>query len=377
MGYLTPSIFYFLFFGALSCLWPYMALYYRGIGLSGAEVGMLTGLTPLVTMLGGPFWTGLADSTRRHKAVMSFAILGSVALVTTLLYFRAFWLLLALAAAFAFVNAPISSLADNATMSMLGEKSHLYGRVRLWGAVGWGLVAPLGGFLVERYGVPAAFYAYATLTVLCLLVALGLPFQVHANPTPFSQGLGALMREKRWVFFLGMVFVAGAGTATVNNYLFVHMSGLGLNQTLMGLVLTVSTISEVPVLFFGGRLLKRFGPIALLLLAMFAIGARLLLYSFSTDSWHFMTISLLHGLTFPLIWVAGVSYAAQVAPAGLGATAQGLFGSTLMGFGAGAGGFLGGLLIDRVNTSGMYLFMGLGLLLFSLVLIPFLLRKKQ
>lgn len=376
MTYFTPSLFYFLFFGALSCLWPYFALYYTSVGLSGAEIGVLTGLTPLVTMFGGPFWTGLADSTRRHKPVLVFNLFASASLMLVFMQFRLFWPLLLLAALFSFMNAPIASLADSATMSTLGEKKHLYGRVRIWGTIGWGIVAPIGGFLVDLYGVPGAFSLYAALTLAGLLAGLMMTFRVSPRSAAFTQGVGTLLREKRWILFLLMVFVAGVGIATINGYLFVHMSARGLNQNTMGWVLSVSTLFELPVMFFGDRLLKRLGPGRTMLLALFAIAIRLLLYGVSTDAWHFMAINVLHGLTFPLAWLAGVSYASQVAPAGLEATAQGMFASAMMGFGAGAGGFIGGVLLGQIGADGMYLLLGGALLVCALCFIPFLGRRE-
>jgi PPP family 3-phenylpropionic acid transporter len=82
-------------------------------------------------------------------------------------------------------------------------------------------------------------------------------------------------------------------------------------------------------------------------------------------------VQLMSGLTFPLIWVAGVTYANEHAPVGLNATAQGIFGSVLMGFGAATGNFLGGFLIDSQGTQFMYMFFGIlvlgALLLFTLI----------
>lgn len=127
----------------------------------------------------------------------------------------------------------------------------------------------------------------------------------------------------------------------------------------MGLALTISTVSELPVMFFGDRLLKRLGARGMLCLAMAAIGLRLLLYSMTRLPEIVLAIQLLHGLTFPAIYLAGVSYADQSAPPGVKATAQGMFGSALMGFGASAGGLFGGLLLQGLGAAGMYRVIGL------------------
>jgi MFS family permease len=62
------------------------------------------------------------------------------------------------------------------------------------------------------------------------------------------------------------------------------------------------------------------------------------------------------------MWVAGVSFSSEMAPPGLGATAQGLFSSTVMGFGGIIGALAGGLLIDHFGGAGMYFWTGTAVL---------------
>jgi PPP family 3-phenylpropionic acid transporter len=159
------------------------------------------------------------------------------------------------------------------------------------------------------------------------------------------------------------------------------MESLGASNTLMGLSLTVSTMSEIPAMFFGDRLLQRFGARGLLIIAMTAISLRLVLYSITTAPWVVLVIQLIHGLTFAAIFLAGVSYADQIAPSGMKATTQGMFSGTLMGFGAGTGGLLGGILMDRFDPSGMYAIVGgivfAGLVTFLLVERRLLAKARQ
>ncbi|MEZ0396159.1 MAG: major facilitator superfamily domain-containing protein 6 [Anaerolineales bacterium] len=364
-----PAAFYFLVYAAISFLFPFLTLFYQSVGMSGGQIGLLAGLSPLISLAAGPFWTGTADATRRHKAILTFAMVGAGSAALLLSRQTQFGWLVAFLCLYAFVSAPIFSLVDSATLSMLGERRARYGRVRLWGTVGWGVMAPVAGELIERFGIQWSFWGYAILLGIGLFIALNIPFHQIPAGGSFRSGMRTLLTDRRWMLFLLMVFFAGVGMSSVNNYLFIYMNGLGAGERLMGLALTVSTLSELPVMFFGDRLLRRFGARGTLCLAMAVIGLRLLLYSVTRLPWAVLLIQLLHGLTFPAIYLAGVSYADQSAPPGVKASAQGMFGSALMGFGASAGGLLGGLLLQRLGAAGMYRSIGLivwaALLLFA------------
>src|SRR5512136_665320 len=73
-----PSIFYFLYYGAISFLFPYLALFYQSKGLSGAEIGLLTAISPIIAFFAAPLWTGAADASRRHKLFAMVSIIGVV-----------------------------------------------------------------------------------------------------------------------------------------------------------------------------------------------------------------------------------------------------------------------------------------------------------
>lgn len=353
-----PFLFYFFFFAAASGLFPFAALYYKSIGLSGVQIGLLVGSAPLITLIGAPLWTGIADASHRHKLVMSLTILLAIVCALIIPVLRNFALLFPLVLLYAFTSAPIPSFGDSATMSMLGDQRKMYGRIRLGGTIGWGAMAYISGLLIDRNGLVWAYWIYATGMTLTLLISQGLVFNKVEKQESFWSGIGALLANQRWVLFLGMAFICGVGMASINTYQFVYLAEIGASKSLMGLALTISTLSELPVMFFGDRLLKRFQPRGLLVLGMLVIGVRVLLYAAFNSPIAILILQLMHGFTFPAIWIAGVSYAHENAPTGLRATAQGLFGAMMMGIGAGVGGFLGGILIGSLEGRGMYLVFG-------------------
>ncbi len=350
--------FYLLFYAALACFLPYMVLYYRGLGFTGAQIGLLAGVSPLISWVSAPLWTGVADATGRHKLLMSLAIGGAAALALTLPSLKALGFVAVAVALYYSLAAPIVAFADSATMFMLGDQKANYGRLRLGGTIGFGLAAPIVGRLVEGGGLKIAFQSYAALMLLTFLVGQRFTFSVSAAGRSLRSGARTLLADRRWAIFLALAFIGGMGFASINTYLYPYMQELNASTTTMGLAVTLSTLSELPVFFFADRLLRRFKAFGLLLLALVITGVRLLLCAAFPSPAGVLFFQPLNGVTFPAAWAAGVSYADEHAPPGMKATAQGLFSSMIFGFGAAAGGLLGGLLLDRVGGEGLYLVFG-------------------
>jgi PPP family 3-phenylpropionic acid transporter len=358
MRKIWPFSISFFFFAGVAFVGPFTVLYYQSLGFSGAQIGILAGLAPLIILFSAPLWTGLADTTNRHRFILSLVLLISSIAIFSLPYFRSFWPVLLMALTFNIFFAPIASLADSATMFMLGDAKDMYGRIRVGGTIGFGLAALLAGALVESYGLKMAFWGGSVMLFLGLLVSQKLHHNQSGERTAFRHGARSLLQNRQWVLFLVMAFAGGLNVASTNNYLLPYLKELGAKGSMMGLVLMTGTLAEIPILFFGNHLLKRFSTYKLFTLTIIFSGIRLLLFAAISDPRLVFPVQLLNGLGYPLMWLAGVAYADQNAPPGLNATAQGLFGAMVGGFGTAVGGFCGGLLLDTIGGRGMYTIFG-------------------
>ena len=362
-----PFSFYFLFFAGAVAIYNYYALFFQQEGIPGSQIGILLGASSLVGLFAGPLWSGAADAGHRHRLVLSIAIIGNITAIFLLPFFHGFLPFLLLMVIQALFGGPIISMVDNATMTMLGDEKERYGRVRAGGTIGWGLAAPIIGAFVARFGLHWNFAIYAGLVLIGLVAAQRLQFGERIVRASFFGGVRELLTDRKWIVFLTIIFIAGNGSAVITSYLFVYLQQIGTSPTWMGWALTIATVAEFPAMLVAHRLLKRLGSNGLLTLGLAASALRCGLYGVISIPWLALVVQLTQFFTFPILLVAGVSYADENAPAGMGATAQSIFSSAFMGIGYVSGGLLGGVLIQYIGAQHMFFVFGLLILLATLI----------
>ncbi len=348
------SAFYFTYFGAVGAFGPFLNAHYQQTGLRVEQIGLLAAL-PLFTMLfANPIWAFTADAFHLHSRMLPLTMLLVVPFAWLLAQMQTFWMLMLLALLYAFCLAPIIPLGDFSVMDQLGESRYEYGKIRIWGAVGYGLAALYGGFLMERVGIRHSVIAFMLVMTAGVFVATHLPRPRLVVSTPFWSNLKVMSTDRRWYSFLGGTFLAGLGFAVINNYLILYMRSLGAGAGLFGLSVAIAGVSELPIFFFSNRVLKRWSPRGLLTVAFAALIVRLVLISLLTDPRLVILVQLLHGLSFSALWTAGVNYVSEIAPPGLGASSQALFSTTVFGLSGMTGAFLGGQVYEQTGPAFLF-----------------------
>ncbi|HEY7600717.1 MAG TPA: MFS transporter, partial [Candidatus Limnocylindrales bacterium] len=107
------------------------------------------------------------------------------------------------------------------------------------------------------------------------------------------------------------------------------------------------------IFIFSARLLRRWGAERVLIVALALFVLRWLFFSIAWSPGVAVAGQALHGVTFSALWIAGVSYAEQQAPARLGATAQGLFSGTVYGVSA-VGTVAGGVIYAVAGPAALF-----------------------
>ena len=327
---IPPTLFYFCWFAALGFYMPYIGLYYRAAGLDLAQIGLLVALPGLLQIIATPLWGLVADGLQIHRVLLPLAVAGTLLPVLLSGQTGSFELLLALVAILALFTAPVTPLADSATLALLGDQRSRYGALRVWGAVGWGLSTLAAGMLVQRLGLAIVFPSYALIGALAVVIAIFLP-RASLPQVDLRAAAMTMARDVRWARFLGCIFLIGCCNAIINGFLSLYLQDLGAGGEQIGIAIAISSISELPVLVFAPLVLRRWGARPLLICAGLLYALRAAIYVAAPSLGWALAAQVLHGPCFAALWTGGVDEAQRLAPKGMEVTAQSLFGTLFFG----------------------------------------------
>lgn len=281
---------------------------------------------------------------------------------------------------------PVFSLADAATFDSLGGQHHKFGEQRLWGTVGFALLAITSTFTMyimsqqgsqTNYTVP--FYIFAVFCGLAAVIAYFMDLSASISCGSLFRNVLALITHLQVLVFLLVVLYFGMATGLIEGFLFWYLNDLGATPLVFGLSLVINCLFEVPLLFISGFFIKRVGAVPCLYVSMAALATRLLSYSFLVNPWVVLAIEPLHGVTFGIMWAAASTNAAMIAPAGMSATIQGLVGGIHFGIGKGLGSLLTGFLFKNLgerSTFRIYAIVAVILLVIYAILNIFVFKSR-
>jgi PPP family 3-phenylpropionic acid transporter len=332
--------FYFAFVGAFA---PYFTLYLQDIGQNAWEIGVLMSVPQVMRLLAPNLWGWLADHLGRRALIVRIAALFSVAGFAGFFFTRDYAaMLVAMALVWFFWSAALP-LVEAMTLDRLADRTERYGRIRLWGSVGF-IVSVLGlGALLDHLPITTVLWACLLVLACVLASALSLPeTKVGAGGT--AEPLGALLRRPEVLALLAACFFMSVAHGPLYIFLSIHLVDLGYGKTAVGLYWSLGVVAEIFVFMHMPRLMNRV-PLRSILLASFALAVlRFLLIGWAADSPVLLFVAqVLHGATFGAYHAAAVAVLTRWFAPHQQARMQGLYGSLSFG----AGGMVGGLVSGR------------------------------
>lgn len=365
--YWRLSNLYLWFFAALGVFLPYWALYLEDQGFRYIEIALLMATLQGTKIIAPNLWGWLGDRTGRRLRLIRFGSLLALACFSFVLLRPGFWGLMLVMLSFSFFWNAVLPLFEVITLHNLGASSRRYGRVRLWGSVGF--IFSVVGFGAMLDYLPVAIMPWLVVPLFAGLFLASL--FVHDEPStrrrPHHGSVTAILRRPEvWSFFI-LNFMLQASHGPYYTFFSIHLEQLGYAKISTGGLWALGILAEVGLFLVMHRLLAAYPMRAIMLCAAALTSLRwLVIAEFSQFLWVLLGAQLLHAASYAALHAASVHYIRMQFGEGHQGQGQALYSGLTYGAGGAFGAWISGMLVEWTGTAAAF-YGGAGFMLIGVI----------
>ena len=277
---MTPSVrwafgsFFFLYFAYVGLVSPYASLFFLDRGFNVIEIAVLMSMLQ-ITRIVGPFsWGWLSDYLSNRVGIIRFCACLAALVFVCIFFLNSYMAFFVWMFVLHTILSSLMPLGESATVHALFKDNSFdkrYGRLRLWGSIGFIAMVLVAGELFQRKGIE--IYPIIGMIVLSLLALI--TFLLHEPKMERRKMVkGELLvvlfnPDVRW-FLLSGFFMIFAHAALYVFYS-LYLSNLGYNKFQIGLFWALGVFAEVIFFYFQSKVLSRLDA-EVVLQASFGVG---------------------------------------------------------------------------------------------------------
>ncbi len=270
-------LYYFVYFGGGGLALPFLTLFYSRLDFSGTQIGWITAIGSVVSLVVAPVWTNRSHQWRNPRAVLQGALFAGSLCYLWLSQQHLFWGVIIVTVIRTLVMAGVSPLSDSLALSVINKVGKGFGTVRVWASAGWAVAGLFAGWLMEQTNVRSSIlFASATTLAAVLILFLIDGKNFHAAPgqsrassgIPLRTIIRGVLQDRAMVGVGLMIVVIGIMNNGVGQFETVYLDKLGASDQLIGVAVIMGAVVEIPFMLVTDRLMVRKGAYRLLLTAM-------------------------------------------------------------------------------------------------------------
>ncbi len=350
----------FCYFAAIGLFNPYAPLWFQSLGFSTLLIGGISALQAWTRVFAPYAWSWWGDHSGRRVELIRIAAAGTLLAALGLLGVQAAVPVALVTALIFLANSGVVPLYEATLAHLLqtptGIDSARYGRVRMWGSVGFIVSVTAFGALLEAYGIGIFPWFVAVMNALLLVAALRLPATreeaVHDEPAP---PVLPLLRRPEVAWFFASIFFTVLAHTSLYAFFSLYLVELGYGKAAVGGLWAVSVVVEIVFFWKQGAWLPRLSPHRWLEVVAGVTALRFI----ATAAWGAWAPVLLlaqatHAITFAAHHSACIALVHRLFPGRLRGRGQALY--TTLGYGLSGvvGGLGGGWVINRLGYAAVF-----------------------
>ena len=304
---MTPSLrwafgsFFFFYFAYVGLVSPYASLFFLDRGFSVIEIAVLMSMLQITRIIGPFSWGWLSDYLSNRIGILRFCTCLAVIVFLFIFVLQSYISFFIWMFVLHTILSSLVPLSESATIHALFKDNSFdkrYGRLRLWGSIGFIVMVLLAGELFERTSIELYPYVGVLVFLLLAITTFGMHEpKVERRKMVKGELLVILFNpDVRW-FLLSGFFMIFAHAALYVFYS-LYLADLGYDKFQIGLFWALGVLAEVVFFFFQSKVLSRLDA-EVVLQGAFMVGViRFILIAFFPITSVLIFAQLMHAGTF-------------------------------------------------------------------------------
>ncbi|WP_026510251.1 MFS transporter [Butyrivibrio sp. LC3010] len=359
---------------------PFLNLYYRQNGITSTQIGILGMLACVSSLFIQPLWAKRVDDTGKAKKYAVLIVLGTALALQTYYLGTSFASFFFAASFLAVFSTTIIPLTDTITLRNAARYGHSFSIIRLGGTIGYAIAVYLFGIYLK--GRPERSFAIAGIAYLIMAALLmGLP--AHENSLPIAARhtkkqfrISEIYKDNTVWLLLVLAFFFQLGASFYNGFITVFAADRGMGESGVGLLQSISALSEIPILLSFGLIPKKARGLKLLSLVTVLMGLRLLIASIGVLP-AFLVSQSMNGPSGMIFYLVCMEYIFSHVKSGKETEGQSVLYIVQAGAASILGNLAGGVAIDVLGIEKAFASLGIIVALSAVIILLSLMFKAK
>ncbi|KAA1191280.1 MFS transporter [Paenibacillus sp. B2(2019)] len=347
--------FNFLYFALLAMFIPFLPVYLGEQGLNPAQIGFIIGTGGFVTIIAQPLWGMISDKTRTIRKVLLILLLCSAVTGYFLFDSSSYVRLILFAMLLYFFLMPIDPLAESLNFRISEAAGISYGSIRTYGALGYGVMALLTGYVMSYFGSQGMALLFVAISLTSFVVSWFMPDAPVTGKPVTLDSLKHFLSNKETLLFLVLIFISSVPARMNDTFLGVYIRELGGSPELVGQSFFIAAMSEIIVFALSFWWLRKGKELIIISISGAFYFLRFFISAWISDPHLLAYLQILQILTFPIFYSAAIQYLYSIVPVEWRATGQTVLALLFFGVSGILASYAGGALYEAFGGKVLYL----------------------
>ena len=275
LSYFLMYNFYYLSWALFSAL---ISVYLMDRGFKASDVSLVVSASFLTSMITQPIigkWNDEFNIKKVNAILFVIVAIGGIVFMVSNSLFM-------IAVSYSVVLMMINGV--NPVMEKIATASpYQYGKIRIWGTIGYALGSQFAGILYDLVAPQAIFIVFVLTMILCIIGLVGTEPDIKKEAAKENEKVktSTLFKNKKFVYYLAICAIFYGVTNMSNTFVPSMLTDKGLDVDVTSTILSIAVFCEAPLVLFSNRFMDKIANKTLLIISISMVCLQCAVYGFN------------------------------------------------------------------------------------------------